>query len=289
MKQLIFFLFSTLLLANELQLQESYTFDDHNIYAHDLFEGDYEDFYLFSVPEHQYQHKKAAFELIDLFAEHNISIGSNASKIITFRKEMLVSFEPLADELRQKFKAKIPTLNIKSINISPRGYINALPWEYSFEIKSFMLTRNKGSFSIYDSENKQRHFFTFVINATIKGFVSTTKIRRNDHFTSENIAIKTIAFTKISAPLLLQQNLQNSQANQYIAPNTLLTTKHITAIPLVQKGDVITGKIIDGSIHIELPVIAQQKGFKGDTIRVKKYDGTQLEAVINAKGSVVIQ
>ncbi|RMD50498.1 MAG: flagella basal body P-ring formation protein FlgA [Ignavibacteria bacterium] len=85
------------------------------------------------------------------------------------------------------------------------------------------------------------------------------------------------------------RSLNNYKAARFIRKGAILKQNYLKRIPVVNKGDKIKAKFVDGNVMIQLDVIARNEGYIGEIIRVMKGNKYFKAKIIDSQNVLIME
>ncbi len=134
------------------------------------------------------------------------------------------------------------------------------------------LRREKGSVSATFSKNGQKRkvYYRYTIDATVDVLRANQYIQKGKTITDDMVDFISIKFTNFYQKPITKWYLNRYRANRSIVDGKILTTKHITKITTLKRGDIVTAILRDGAIEVTFSAKTLKDGYVGDIIKIKR-------------------
>lgn len=185
----------------------------------------------------------------------------------------------------ETYKNTYPDIEIKSVVIIPRGYIESLPPKYIIIMPKRAHLSHKGTLAIKTPDSKKL-FFDYSIDAKIDIYLSKKKILKGDKISLLTVKQKSVYFDRFKAIPISKAQLNLTQAKRNIKQNYILTTRDIELLNIVKKDSHVTVYMKNKNINISFSAKALQNGKLNDIITVQKNDGKKFKVKIIGKNIV---
>ncbi|MBU1927980.1 flagellar basal body P-ring formation chaperone FlgA [bacterium] len=281
LKILFLFLFSIELLSGTA-LKNEYYVESDEIRLSNIFPAATNDALLFKITEGRYTKRIQAKELITLLGSYGYKDLEYKSEYIQFTKQAPLDFKAIEEELKKIYKQRYKQIEIKNIEIHPRGYLDTLPQAYTLGMQSKSHLKRQGTFYIKTRQSK-KIFFDFTINATIDLYFARENIKRNTELSAINTIKKSIILDKFRAQPL--QNITDGtvQSKQNIKKDTLLTSRDIVELQLVRRGENVNVLLESDNMSISFSAEALEDGVYEQIIEVQQQNGTKVKVKVTGK------
>ncbi len=98
-----------------------------------------------------------------------------------------------------------------------------------------------------------------------------------------------VPFKHFHEPIIGYAELGQVEARRYIKEGKPIRKKDVQPVALVKRGGIVNVKLIEGNILIHFSATALKDGRIGETIFVKKDDGTRLKVKVVGQNKVEIE
>jgi flagella basal body P-ring formation protein FlgA len=280
--KILFLLFISYELFGVMILENEYYVNSDEIKLSSIFPQTQNDVVLLSITQGRDTKRIQAKELITLLKSYGYNDIKSTSQYVQFTKEALFDTSKMKNELSKIFKQRYKQIEIESLEIHSRGYLNSLPEEYSVSMQSKTHLKKEGMFYIKTNQNK-KIFFDFIINARLDVYFARENIKRNTELSSINAVKKSIILDKFQAQPV--QNVTNAtvQSKHNIKKDTLLTLRDIVELQLVRRGSEINVLLESDNMSISFSAEALEDGVFEQIIEVQKQNGTKIKVKVTGK------
>jgi flagella basal body P-ring formation protein FlgA len=183
--------------------------------------------------------------------------------------------ERLAQYLTGKFTQLYPKISIDNITI--KRY-SPLPREFEKYKLSYMnitdssLKREKGSVSaifLY-GRKKRKLYYHFNIDATVEVLRANQYIQKGKTISDDLVDFVPIKLTNFYQIPITEHYLNRYRARTTLVEGKILTTRHVTKVTDVKRGDMLSTTLRDGGVSVTFQAKALKDAYIGDIIKVKR-------------------
>ena len=271
-----------------LTLGDSYYVDSKNIKLQDIIPDASYDLTLYKIEANRYTKKIKSDELIELLKEHGIRDLVASSRYVHFTQKSPIDTSKIKTEIIKYYTSKYPSIDIKSISLTSRGYIQELPKDYEVHLQSKAYLRNDGTLSI-KTIDKKKLFFDYVLDAQLSIYIAKREVQRGTRLSLVNMTKTNIKLDEFKAIPIDDTHLNMSQSKRKFKTDTIITTRDIHDLTLVKRGSNVNVSFYDKHINISFSAKALQNGKLNDIITVEKRNKKRLSAKVLAKNKVEVQ
>ena len=287
MKKLLFFaLLSCNLFAIDF-LHDNYYIKSDVIKISDIIEGS-DNTILYKISEGRYTKRVKTKNLLLLLKKHGYKEYKADHAYVKFIKKSPINVSKIKNYIKKYYEQKYPHIAIEDVDVKSRGYVKALPAEYTLKMQSKSYLRNSGTMHIETLSNKEI-YFDYYIKATLNIYAARVKIQKGKELSQLNLKKKKIVFDKFHAMPLLELKKLTLQSKHRIKAGKLLTSRDVSKLFLVKRGSNVNLFLDSTNLSISFSAKAMQNGCYGDTITVMKSDGKRLKAKVVAKHKAEVQ
>ena len=238
-----------------------------------------EDTKLFSLETNRYSRKIKSKELLAILKNLGFSSYKAQSRYVNFIKKSPIDTTIIETTIRELYEQKYPAIEIKSIKVLPRGYLNSLPPNYSVTLSDKNYLHRSGTLFIKTSERK-KIFFDYDIEALINVYAARSEIKRHTELSLANCTSKRVTLDKFSS--LPVQNLQNNmfQSKHQLKEASILVERNVEHLSIVKQGAIVSVMLDETNLSLSFTAKALQDGKLDDTITIEKYDKKRLKAKV---------
>lgn len=266
-KFLLFLLLGCSLWAAQ-DLQSNYYTDSDSVMLSDIVKNPDKDLQLYTIQENKHTKRVKSDNLLKLLKKHGYTQYSAKNSYVQFTKKSPIDTQKIKTKLIQHYKSRYKSIEIKSLTLSPRGYIEQLPKIYAFGIDSREHLSNEGYCYIY-TPDKKKIFFSYTMYAMLSVYVSRDNISRGTELSNLNTKKKSIMLNKFRAMPLESIEEHTLEAKHRIKSNTVLTTRDAVGLYLVKRGATVSVSLKNNGINISFVAKAVTSGRFGDIITVQ--------------------
>lgn len=275
-------LFLHLSLFAQTDLLQEYEVSGKDIMLSSIIPSVKEDIKLYSITEGRHTRKVRTKELITLLKEHGFSGLKTRHKYIKFIEKSPIDTSFIEEKIRGLYLQKYQSIDIKSIKVKPRAYLDTLPQKYSVKVQAKNFLKREGVVSIKSEKNRQL-FFNYIIDAKIEVYSARKDIKRNSELSNINCVKKSIILDKFRAMPVQNVQIGRLQSKRHIKADTILTQRDIKELHLVRRGSNVNITLNNSNIAISFSAKALEDGVYGDIIRVKQKNSTVLKVKVTGK------
>lgn len=272
-----FLLFFKLYAADMIMLEDSYFVDSREINASIITNDQRNDFLLLKIPQESYTKKIKTKELLALLKEHGYKKFNSKRSYINFTLKSPIDTSFMETKLREFYEKNYKGIEIEKILITPRGFMDTLPKEYTVHLKNRDFLSNSGVLHIKTSDNKKL-FFDYEIKAYLSVFISKDIIEKEAQISPINYMSKKILLDKFRDRPLQSLEQTSMQAKRRISKDMILTIRDVELLDLVKKDSAITVKMSGEGMDIVFSAKALQDGKLDDIIKIQNSSQKILKA-----------
>lgn len=261
-----FFILSYSLGAAEY-LKSNYYVKSDTIMLSDIIPQPKRDFKIYEMAYTKNVKRVKEQELLDLLKEHGYSGYDAKHSYIQFTKKSPIDMQKIEKELIAHYKRHYKSIDIKSLTLEPRAYLEELPKTYEFGISKRSHLSNRGYCYIYTLD-KKKIFFDYTLHATLSIYFSRGAIQKGAKLSSLNTHKKSIMLQRLRAMPIEEIKSNSLEAKHNIQSQTILTSRDVTALYLVRRGATVTVSLTNSGIDISFSAKALSSGRDGDIITV---------------------
>ncbi|MDP3300846.1 MAG: flagellar basal body P-ring formation chaperone FlgA [Sulfuricurvum sp.] len=269
-------------------LKQTYTFKEPTIYSSDLISGCSKRFEILQIPDGKSTYRINAQIIAKTYELNGCHIDLEKVRYVNFTKESTLDVSPLKQQLVDVFISAYPTMNIQTLNIFPRGFIESIPKNAKAVFDRDITDKNDGIFYILDNSGVRR-YFDFSLEASLSVLHSSQNINRNDVLTSTNSSLKVIPFTQFRGKPISSLNNDRQRFRRTLRENTPIVDRHLEPLPIVLKGSKVSVQVQNGLVIVEFIATATQEGALYDIITIEKSDKKRAKAKIIGENRVELQ
>lgn len=218
-----------------------------------------------------------------------------APATVVSRKSMPFKTNDLESQVREWVESQSPEAGQLHLDQVVIPSLPGLPaGKVSYRIRN--VSRNLvGRHSLYvDLEINGETYRTLVVqvNVSLETMVAIarTDIQRGDALSESNIDWELQHLTRVPAPLVTPEAVGESRARSMLRAGSVLTSRNVERIPLVERNQVVTVMAVNGPLSIRMKAKAMDSGGEGDRVRLKNEDsGEILSGTVTRPGEVEIR
>ena len=288
LKYILLTLLMSMALFSSTLLNSVYYVDTKEIYLKTILPTTKNNIELFKINSTKHSKKVRAKDLLALLKHHGYNEFSSKHSYIKFIQKSPVNTTRIEDRLRQYYEENYLDINIISLHVEPRSYIDFLPKSYSIKIKKNSFLKKDGVLSI-KTQNNKKIFFNYTIKATLKVFISRMKIRKDTELSVVNLKQKVILLDKFRAKPYQSIDAGTYQAKHHISENKILTSRDVSSLSLVKRKSSVSITMNRDNIDISFSAKALQNGKLNDIIKVQKSNGKVLQVIVTGRNTAEIR
>lgn len=285
-KTLITLILSVSIFAIE-HIEKTYYIDSRAINS-SIFFKDGKNIVLYNIPDHKHSLRVRKDQLEKLLKKNGFKNFEIDSRYVYFELNSPIDTTKIENFLKEHYKSKYTNININSISLRPRSYMDQLPKSYTIDIRSRNHLSNEGVLSIEDELNK-KYFFNYKIDADLSVLKATKKILRGEEITRYNSKVDNMKLQKFYSIPLQKLYRSEYQAKYHINKDDLISKRDLKKLDLVREDTQVSVSLNNDGIAISFSARALQSGKLNDIITIQKRNGTKLKARVVAKQRVEIR
>ncbi len=285
---LSFLLSSVLFAADVMVLEDSYFVDSREVNASIITNDKRNDFLLLQIPKESYTKKVKTKELLASLKEHGYKNFDSKRSYINFTLKSPIDTSFMEKKLREFYEKNYKEIEIQSITVTPRDFMDTLPKEYTVHLRNRDFLFSSGVLHIKTSDNKKL-FFDYDIKAYLSVFISKDAIEKEAQISPISYMPKRILLEKFrDRPLqILEQT--SLQAKRHIPKDTILTLKDIESLDLVKKDSTVSVGMFSEGMKIVFSAKALQDGKLDDIIKIQNSNQKILKARVTGSGEAELE
>ncbi len=281
-KTLLLIILSVALFA-EHSLKKDYYVDTNEINLSAIVPNVDADKRILTITQGKYAKRIKSSLLMELLRKNGYEGFSSTSAYVKFTKKSPINTTKISQELKKLYKSRYKQIEIKSVEVRPRGYLETLPKEYAVSIQAKNHLKNSGILSI-KTPNKKQLFFDYKIDATLDVYKTRKKIKRNTELSRINCVKKSIILEKFRA-MPIQELVQGRlQSKTHLKMDSILTLRDARELVLVKRGSIVNVLLRSDNVDISFSGEALRDATYGEIIKVKQKNSKVLKVRILAKG-----
>ena len=140
---------------------------------------------------------------------------------------------------------------------------------------------------------EDRNFRTLVVTVELAQKtmvpVATDRLIRGEALDEDNVTWEYRLLDRATSAPLSYEDAEDMQLRTTVQAGSVLTARHVEAVPLVERNDMVQVVVRRGALSVSLKALAMDRGGKGDRIRLKNTDsGQMMHAVVTAPGTATL-
>ena len=270
------------------QLKSNYFIKNNYVQLSDIIKNPKTDLILYSIDETK--HSKRIKSKLLLKQLHNLGYKNFSSKhnYTQFSQTSPINIDKIKLAVLNRYNKEYQNIKIKSVQVNPRSYLDALPTQYEINISKKSHLNRKGILYLRTIDNK-KIFFNYTVDAEIEVIKSKNEIKRGDELSNLNTRKKSIILNKFRAMPLQELKKSSFQAKTKIKADSVLTTRDIIGLNLIRRGSNVHVSIIDLNMAVSFMAKAHQDGRYGETIVVINRSGKKIKVLVTGRNTAEIR
>jgi len=277
---LLFFLSYSLFAENFLKSEYEILGDDINLSC--IIPDIKNDTKLYTITPGRHTRKVKSSQLITLLKKHGVKDFSAKHKYTYFTQLSPIDTSKIEAEIKKIYLQKYKNIQIKSIKVRPRAYLESLPKNYRIKMQSKNHLKRDAVVSIISDKNRQL-FFDYTLDAIVDVYVARKDIDRNSELSNLNSVKKSIILDQFKAMPIEDIKRGRLQTKRHVKTGTVLTTRDIEELELVKRGANVNVTLNNSNLAISFSAKALESGVFGDIIRVEQKNSRVLKVKITGK------
>lgn len=212
---------------------------------------------------------------------------------ISLFSETTLHIEKIKKYTKSQFLKTYPNMHIDTLTIN--GY-SKLPREFEkyklsdIYISDNNLKREKGTISATytNGDKKRKLYYHFKMTALVDVLRTNQYIQKGKTITDNLVEFVTIKFTNFYQIPITAYYLNKYRARTSLVEGKILTTRHITKITSVKRGDKLSTTLRDGGVIVTFQTEALKDAYIGDIIKVKRNHNSFFHARIISSTEAVV-
>lgn len=269
-------------------LKETYYIHGNDINISTIIPNINHDITLFEIPQNRYSLRVKSRLLLKKLNKFGHQKYSSTDNYITFKIKSPINTSRIEEEIINFYRKNYHIINIETIEVQPRGYIDKLPDDYTVHIRDRNFLYNNAIVSIKTLKNK-KIFFDYTLKAELPIYLTNQDLKKDTPLSELNTIKKSIILNKFRAKPV--QDLSNGmlQTKRNISKNKTLTYRDVEELSAVQKGANINIVFKNNGFNISFAARAIQEGKMGQIITVKKNNGKRFKVKVIGKNKAEMQ
>lgn len=281
-KALLFLIF-VLSLFGDNSLKSNYYIKSDEIKLSDIVSHTNEDEKLFTIMQGKYTKRVKSSKVLEQLRKYGYQNYTAKHSYIKFTKISPIDTSKIEKEIEKIYKSKYKNIKINTIEVRPRGYLEALPDNYVVSLAPKKHLKSSGIVSIR-SKSKKQLFFDYHVDAVVQIYETREKLKRNTELSHRNCRKKSIILNKFRALPIQELVKGRLQSKNHLKANAILTSRDVRELVLVKRGSIINMTLNNNNIDISFSGEALEDATFGEVIKVKQNNEKILKVRITAKG-----
>ncbi len=288
LKILLSLFFVSIGLCAEVYLKNNYYVSNKNIMLSDIDTQVQQDIKLFTIDENRHSKRVKSKELIKLLQNHGLKNYKSKHSYVQFTQKSPIDTTEIKSFIEKTYKEKYQKINIKSIFVEPRSYIQEIPYNYKVSLPSKSHLSNKGILHIKTDE-KKKIFFNYKITAEVDVYETRREIAKGRELSNINCKKKSIILDKFRAMPLQKLQKGTLESKRKIKAGTILTVRDVQGLYLVKRGSNVNVSLKSSTLSISFSAKALQNGRYGDTIKIQKNNGIKMQVRVTGRHAAEVK
>jgi flagellar basal body P-ring formation protein FlgA len=282
LRYFLFLAFLALNLSANATLSEEYYVKSDAIKLSDIVPDVKNDAVLYAIEQGRYTKRVKSEELLVLLGKYGFKEYDSKHSYVKFTKQSPIDVSKIEKFARDYYKKHYKEIEISSLVVNSRGYVDALPKSYALEAQSKDYLQNEGIIILKSSENKEL-FFDYRIDAKVGVYEARQDIRRNSELTQANVIKKSVVLDRFQSTPVQELKSSSLQSKHRVNKGDVLTLRDVEKLFLVRKGSNVNVSLDSSNMSITFSAKSSQNGCYGDVINVRKSDGKILKVKVIGK------
>ena len=284
-KMLKFFMVTLFFLLNlqaNIILNKNYYVNSNNVKLSDIIPTLKDDKILYTFVEGKHTKRIKSSQLLKLLELNGVKEFTSKHTYVQFTQKSPINTSRIEAFIKKQYQEHYKNINIKTVSVHPRSYIENIAKEYTIKIQSKNYLHRSGIVAI-KSFNGKDTFFNYNINAKVSIYKARQDIKRNSELSALNTRKRTIVLEHFKAFPIGEIKKSTIQSKHSIKKGTILTTRDIAPLYLIKRGSNVNVSLDSSNLSISFSAKAIQNGCLGDIISVVKRNGKKIKVRVTAK------
>ena len=202
--------------------------------------------------------------------------------------------EKIQSYAQSQFKTAYPKMEIENFTI--KRY-TPLPKDFenykllNVRVSNNNIKRKKGTLSalFYNGTKRRKIYYHFTIDATVEVLKTNKYIKKGETLTDDIVDFITIKFTNFYQKPITPYYLNRFRARTSLVEGKILTTRHVSKVTTVKRGDTLNTTLRDGGVSVSFQTKAMKDAYIGDIIKVKRNHKSFFKARITSSSTAEVQ
>ena len=267
--------------ANEF-LNEDYYVKSDAIKLSDIVPNAQNDAVLYTIEQGRYTKRVKSEELIALLVKYGFKEYESKHSYVKFTKQSPIDVSKIEKFVRDYYEKRYKDIEILSLSVNSRGYVDALPEKYTLQTQSKDYLEKEGIIILSSSDNRE-FFFDYRVEAKVKAYKARQEIQRDDELSQINTVRESVVLDRFKAPPLQELKPSSLQSKHKIKKGDVLTSRNVEKLFLVKRGSNVNVSLENSNMSITFSAKSAQDGCYGDVIDVVKSDGKKIKVKVTGK------
>jgi flagella basal body P-ring formation protein FlgA len=189
--------------------------------------------------------------------------------------ETLPQIENIRKQATTMFLKTYPNMHIETLEIKRYTPLPKYFEKYKLSkvyISDNNLKREKGTLSAtyIHGDKKRKIYYHFNMDANVDVLKANQYIQRGKTITDDLVDFITIRFTNFYQKPITPYFLNRYRARTSLIEGKILTTRHVSRVTTVKRGDKLSTTLRDGGVVVTFQTQALKDAYIGDIIKVKR-------------------
>jgi len=262
-------------------LNKNYYINSNKVMLSDISSAVKNDKIVYTFMEGKHTKRVKSSQLIKLLQLNGLKAFKSKYAYVRFTQKSPIDTSKIASFIQKQYGEQYKEIEIESVTVHSRGYIEAIPKEYTIKIQSKNYLHRKGIVAIKSFDGKDT-FFDYNINARVSVYRARKAIKRGVELSVLNTRKKSIVLEKFKAMPIGELKEHTFQSKYSIKKGTILTIRDISPLYLIRRGSSVNVSFDHSNLSISFSAKAAQNGCLGDTISIIKNDGKKIKVIVIA-------
>lgn len=285
-KLLLLFFFSLKIYATTLNA--TYYIDSRNIKLQNILPDAPYNVTLFKIDQTRHKKRIQSKKILKLLKQHGFKDVTASSNYIYFIKKSPIDTSKINTSIIEYYQEKHPSIKIKSVIVTPRGYVKQLPKQFEVKMQKKSHLSNSGTLSIKTLE-KKKLFFDYTLDAKVYVYTAKKGMKKGERISLLNTTKKQVQLDKFKAMPINIEHLNITQSKKNMKADYIINIRDIETLNLVKRGAHVSATFKDSNINISFSAESLQNGKLNDIITIQKRNKKRLRAKVIGKNRVEIK
>ncbi|EQB40342.1 hypothetical protein M947_00675 [Sulfurimonas hongkongensis] len=271
-----------------VKLQSTYYVDSDDIYISHIIKDAPRNKKIYKIRDGRYTKRVKSQELLKVLKENGYRGIVAQTSYVKFVKSSPIDTSKIVNHVRLYYQRHYKNIEINSINIQTRGFIESLPKSYVVKMRDDAYLAKDGILSIKTPKNK-KIYFNFMVDAKVIVYATKKRLARATPLSALNTLKKSIILDRFMAKPIEELDKKPLQSRHHLQKDSTITIRDVEILRIVKRNESISVSMDSKNMSITFSARALQDAKMGDTITVEKANGTRLKVVVVGKNRGVIK